>query len=142
MFLRHPDWQECQLPQQHVRLAALLQHVVRGLFITPPQLAVRHPFLWVYGAIISILFVPLRWTGIVHPDAALAATLVFYLAVVVFIHRRNFDWYVLLMPFYTLISNMILIPLGVVSYLEMAFKHRNVGLIRLNRINPIPRPPN
>ena len=112
------------------------------LFIMNPQLAVRHPFLWVYGAIISILFVPLRWTGIVHPDAALAATLVFYLAVVVFIHRRNFDWYVLLMPFYTLISNMILIPLGVVSYLEMAFKHRNVGLIPPKSNQPDSAPPN
>ena len=76
-----------------------------------PQIAVRHPFFWFYGAVIAILASPLRWESLVHPGLSLAAVAVAYWVLTAYLHREHRDKYLLLLPFYAAFSSLILMPL-------------------------------
>lgn len=103
------------------------------LFIANPQLVVRHPFFWCYGAIIAIAMLPLRWWSVLHPGWPLACTLVAYIGLVLFVHWKTRSWWLLLMPFYCLLQSMVLTPLGVLWYFKMAVQDGNLGFIRSNK---------
>jgi hypothetical protein len=103
------------------------------LFITNIRFVIWHPFFWLYGAIIAIAAFPFRWLAIAQPSYPLAAAAGLYYLLVVWLHWRTRDRWVLLMPLYTLFSSLLLTPIGLLSYLWMAVKHRNAGIIRLAR---------
>jgi hypothetical protein len=103
------------------------------LFLVNPQLVLRHPLLWAYFAVITFAGLPLRWMGVTQPAWALAATLVCYLGVLAIIHRGRRDAWLFVYPLYALVTSLVLVPLGIVSYVRMATQHRNAGLIRTRR---------
>jgi cellulose synthase/poly-beta-1,6-N-acetylglucosamine synthase-like glycosyltransferase len=103
------------------------------LFIMNFRYIFRHPFFWFYGSFVTIMAFPLRWMAASTLGWALVTTLVLYLALVVLLHRKSRSGWVLLMPLYTLFSSLIMTPLGVGWYFWMAFKDRNMGIIRPNR---------
>jgi hypothetical protein len=49
---------------------------------------------------------------------------------VIWLHWGARDRWMLLMPFYSLFSSLVLIPIGLLAYLHMAVKHQNGGVIR------------
>jgi hypothetical protein len=49
------------------------------------------------------------------------------------IHWKGRNRWLLLMPFYTLATSLIILPLGVLWYFAMAIPERNFGLIRFHR---------
>jgi hypothetical protein len=56
------------------------------------------------------------------------------------LYRDQWDFALLLMPLYASVTSLILIPLGVIWYVRMAWQDRNPGFIRLHR-EPAPPPP-
>jgi hypothetical protein len=89
-----------------------------------------HPFLWFYGLVIGMLALPLRWDALIAPGYFLVAVVALYLLLSFYVHREHRDWWLLLMPFYSAVISLVLTPLGVVSYLQMAISGQNWGIIR------------
>ena len=105
------------------------------LFIVNPQLVIRHPFYAFYGAIVVILLVPLRWINMERPGLGLVSMFVLYWAIVIAVNWRQRDWSLLVYPFYGMFISLVLVPVGVVSYLLMAVPERNWGRIRVGRLH-------
>jgi cellulose synthase/poly-beta-1,6-N-acetylglucosamine synthase-like glycosyltransferase len=103
------------------------------LFFMNPQIALKHPFLWAYGALITFAGVPFRWNAVFAGGWSILATALLYALGLAFLHRGHWDRWLPLLPIYTFISSLILVPLGAVAYIRMVQKHKNVGLIRARR---------
>lgn len=108
------------------------------LFITNVRYIVQHPFLWVYGGVIVILMVGLRWWSIVEPSWILLGVAALYYLSVVWIHWRTRNWWLLLLPIYTLLGSLILTPIGVIWYFVMAVPEKNFGVINPKREFEVP----
>jgi len=93
------------------------------------RISCRHPFLYLYGGVIVIALVPLRWYCLLHPSWALLAALTLYAVTLFAVNWRTRDWALLVYPFYSLFYTLVMVPIGVVSYFEMAIKYRNLGMI-------------
>lgn len=108
------------------------------LFFANPQIAVRHPFFWTYGALISIAGFPFRWLSIASLQWQIALVPALYLAALAHLHRGRWDRWLLLMPLYAAASSLLIAPMGLIYYVLMARKDHNYGLIRVkNRRVPV-----
>jgi len=94
----------------------------------------RHLYFYIYGALIVTLMAPLRWVVVLDHPPVLVVTYLAYVASFVVLNWRTRSWDLLLLPFYSLIGTLVLVPTCVVSYLSMAFAHHNFGVIRPNRL--------
>jgi cellulose synthase/poly-beta-1,6-N-acetylglucosamine synthase-like glycosyltransferase len=103
------------------------------LFIANPQLALWHPFFWLYGALIVIAAVPFRWISLEMPGMSLAVIAVVYLLLTLWVHRRELDGYVFLLLPYLALNSLVLTPIGLWSYVRMARRDSNWGRIRVPR---------
>jgi hypothetical protein len=92
-----------------------------------------HPFFWTYGSVVLFAFLLLRWEALVHPGLSLLAAAVLYFGMIYGIHWKDRNRWLLLMPFYTLVTSLIILPLGMVWYFAMAIPEKNFGLIRFRR---------
>lgn len=110
------------------------------LFLANPQVARRHPVVWGYGAVVSILMVPLRWRALLLPTPALLTIAVAYWALVLWSHRDHLDRWALLLPLYSAFSSLVITPLGLPAYLRMAMTHHNWGRISVRRSPRAVRP--
>ena len=86
-----------------------------------------------YGGIIAILMIGLRWWSLLDPSWILLGVAVIYYASVIWIHWRTRNWWLLLLPLYTLCNSLILTPIGVIWYFVMAIPENNFGVIRSAR---------
>ncbi|GAB1646191.1 glycosyltransferase family 2 protein [Krasilnikovia sp. MM14-A1259] len=100
------------------------------LFAVNAQLLLRHPFFWVYGTLLVTLGTPLRWLSLAAAGRVLLIVLVLHTAVTTYAHWRQRTRWLALMPLYTLVTSLVLTPLGVLWYIRMAWADRNAGLIR------------
>jgi hypothetical protein len=105
------------------------------LFIVNIRFARWHLFMWVYGAAFAYLTVILRWQSFTQASWRILATVLGYLALVLFLymHDTRGKWWVLAMPLYTFISSFIITPLGLFWYTKMALASGNWGVIRPHR---------
>jgi cellulose synthase/poly-beta-1,6-N-acetylglucosamine synthase-like glycosyltransferase len=103
------------------------------LMIVNVRVSRRHPFLYLYGGVVVIALLPMRWYFLLHPTWPLFAVLVLYLASLILVNWSTRDWVLLVYPFYSLFYSLVMVPIGVVSYVEMAVKFRNLGMIRAHR---------
>jgi hypothetical protein len=103
------------------------------LFIVNCRFILQHPFVWIYSGLIAILMFPLRWFFIVHPSLPLLISFVLYVVLVLYLHWKWRSAWVLLMPLYVLVSSLVFTPIGIVTYVHMALKHDNWGIIRPQR---------
>jgi hypothetical protein len=104
------------------------------LFVVNFKFILRHPFFWIYGTFITIFFFPLRWLALSGINTSLFLLILLYLFLAVFIHWKNLNWYILLLPFYTLFVSVIMVPLGIYWYFYMALKDKNAGIIDATRM--------
>ena len=100
------------------------------LFVTNIRFVIWHPFFWLYGAVVAIGAFPFRWAAVIHPGLPLVGAVGIYYLLVIWLHWRARDRWMLLMPFYSLFSSLVLTPIGLLAYLHMAVKHHNGGVIR------------
>jgi hypothetical protein len=103
------------------------------LFIVNCQLVRKHPFLWIYGGIVAIGGVGLRWMTFFTPGYGLLAASAMYICLVWYLHWKYRNAWLFLLPLYTLFSAMVMTPLGIVWYVKMAVEGNNWGLIRPGR---------
>ena len=101
------------------------------LFFVNARIGLRHPFFWTYGLVITLLALPLRWNGLIHFGYVVGSVVVLYLVLSLYLHWPNRGWTIILMPFYSAFVSLILVPLGVISYIYMAIVARNAGIIRV-----------
>lgn len=101
------------------------------LFVVNVRIGLRHPFFWGYGLIVTLLMLPLRWHAIINADYVLAAVLVLYIGLGLYLHRSGRDLALLLVPFYAAFISLVLVPLGALSYVKMAINAHNAGVIRV-----------
>lgn len=103
------------------------------LFIINCRYVFKHPFLWIYGGLIVILLLAARWWFLLNPGWVILGAFLLYAAIITYIHWPNRNWWLLLMPFYSLVTNLIMPAIGVVWYFVMAIPERNFGIIRPRR---------
>lgn len=102
------------------------------LFIVNIRYILKHPFLWVYGAVIVIVLFVGRWYMAVHPSWAILVAFVLYCLTIYALHWRTRDRWLLALPLYTLITSFVIVPLGIVKYVQM-IDEGNFGVIRPDR---------
>lgn len=103
------------------------------LFIINAKYILKHPLLWLYGGVVAILLVSLRWWSILEPTWILLGVALMYYISIIWIHWRTRNWWLLLLPIYTLFNSMILTPIGIFWYFVMAIPEKNFGIISTNR---------
>jgi heme/copper-type cytochrome/quinol oxidase subunit 4 len=100
------------------------------LFIANIRYGARHPYLWLYGAFLTIAMVGPRWWSVTAPTVTLLAVAALYWAMVMWLHWKHRNRWIILMPLYSLVNSLILTPIGVVWYFVMAVPEKNFGVIR------------
>lgn len=100
------------------------------LFIANIRYVLRHPFLWLYGAVLTIGMVGPRWWSVTAPTITLLGIAALYWAMVMWLHWKHRNRWILLMPLYSLVNSLILTPIGILWYFVMAVPERNFGFIR------------
>ncbi len=105
------------------------------LFLLNPQLVVMHPLLWLYGGVIVLVGFPLRWYWL---SGASTGSLLYlglvYVLLTAALHRGKLSGWLLLLPFYAAVLSLVMVPLGLLRYLGMAWRDRNLGLIRTRQL--------
>ena len=94
------------------------------------RLSLRHPFLYLYGLIIVFAMLPFRWYSVTHPVWAMLGLLGLYFAALLAVNWRTKDLSLLAYPLYALVYSLVLVPIGIISYVSMAIRYRNAGIIR------------
>lgn len=103
------------------------------LWVVNARLARRHPWFVLYGAGLVHLCWPLRVMSLASPGWLLLGVAIVYIGVVLALNWRGRDYALLVYPLYGLLSSVVLVPLGVLSYVRMALASRNAGVIRAAR---------
>ncbi|MET4094291.1 hypothetical protein [Arthrobacter sp. UYCu712] len=92
-----------------------------------------HPYFWIYGTVFLFAFFFLRWAAILQPGWSLLAAGVMYFGMVYAVHWKHRNRWLLRLPFYPLVTSLILLPLGAGWYFAMSIPEKNFGLIRFRR---------
>ena len=100
------------------------------IYIVNVRLALRHPYFYVYGAVVVTLAVPLRWASVIALTWTIPFVLTVYWVCFVVLNWRTRNWAIVVLPFYSLAVTLVLVPLGVISYLQMARQHKNYGIVK------------
>lgn len=103
------------------------------LFIINFKYILRHPFFWIYGAVLVILAFPLRYVAVSSFSVSLFVILALYVVLVFAMHWRYKNAWIALMPVYALFVSLVMVPLGVIWYFVMAVKDKNMGVISARR---------
>lgn len=91
----------------------------------------RHPFFYLYTTVIVYALTPLRWYELLtHPQVLLLVIPLYWLLTIA-INWGKLHWHLALYPFYSLVQVMVLVPLGIYTYIRMVMHSRNTGRIRL-----------
>ena len=91
----------------------------------------RHPFFYFYSTILVYMLTPIRIYELIDHPWVLPVIIVLYWALIFTFHWKTKKWFYLLFPFYALLQILVIIPLGALMYLRMAWSTSNVGHIRL-----------
>lgn len=97
------------------------------------RFARRQPIFYFYGAVLVYLLTPFRWWAILRPNWVVALAIVAYVVILMIFHRKRIDVFLLAVPFYAMIGTLLLAPLAAWSYVSMAVKHSNWGLMKPGR---------
>lgn len=96
-----------------------------------------HFFMLVYNSLIIYLLLPLRWVELVNYPFTLLAliTLSWAYTAILITGRKKWRPAYLLLPFYSFIQSMIILPLGMVRYGKLAWKQRSLGLLKYDLLH-------
>ncbi|WP_239117968.1 glycosyltransferase family 2 protein [Paractinoplanes ferrugineus] len=102
------------------------------LFVINAHVGFRHPFFWCYGLVVTLAMLPLRLLALGQGHVGvIGGVIALYVVLSAYLHWSHRDYALLLMPFYAAFISIVMVPLGLVSYVLMAHRGRNAGLIRL-----------
>ena len=103
------------------------------LFVANPQFMLRHPFVWTYGLIFGLAMFPLRWASVGPAGPGLLVVIALYVLLCFGLYRGRWDVALFTMPLFSLVTSLVLVPLGLFWYVKMAWADKNPGFIRPSR---------
>lgn len=90
-----------------------------------------HFFMLFYNSLLIYLLFPLRWIEIVNfPLTMFALIALSWVYTAVLISGRGWRPLYLLLPFYSFIQSMIIVPLALGRYLKLIWQQRSLGILR------------
>lgn len=98
------------------------------LFVVNLYLVRWHPTLFLYG-FLALATTPLRWWFLINPSWPVVAAVTTYLVVMGIVNWPHRDRALLVMPLYLLFISLVIVPLGLVTYVRMVWKDHKVGVI-------------
>lgn len=91
----------------------------------------HHFFLLFYNSLLIYLLFPLRWIELINlPQIVPIILIISWLYTFILVGRSSWKPVYLLLPFYSLIQTMVIVPLAFVKYTKLAWQHRSLGLLR------------
>lgn len=93
----------------------------------------RHPLFYFYFTFLVYLGTPLRLYEIIYHFWALPIIIILYWILIFTFHYKQVQWYYVFFPFYALIQILVIIPLGIYTYVKMALNGRNIGHIKIKK---------
>jgi cellulose synthase/poly-beta-1,6-N-acetylglucosamine synthase-like glycosyltransferase len=105
----------------------------RHAIINIHQYTWRHPFFYFYFTFLVYLLWPLRWYEMIMHPGVIPFVVFLYWSLILIFHLRFFRLFYLAFPLYALLQVMVLVPLGIYTYIRMARSSRNAGFIKLRK---------
>lgn len=91
----------------------------------------QHFFMLFYNSLLIYLLLPLRWLEFVKLPILLPIAMLFsWLYVIILTQGRGWKLVYLLLPFYSFMQTMVILPLAFIRYLKLVRIHRSLGLIK------------
>lgn len=100
------------------------------LFIANFRFMLKHPFMWAYGGVVTIAMFSLRWWSVNTATVTIIGVALIYFCAVIWLHWEHRNRWLLLMPFYSLFTSLVVTPIGIIWYFVMAVPEKNFGIIR------------
>jgi len=91
----------------------------------------HHFFMLFYNSLLIYLLLPLRWVEVINFPYTLIVLIGLswiYTAIIV-VGVRHWRATYLLLPFYSLVQSMIILPAGFIRYVKLAWRQRSLGLL-------------
>ena len=89
-----------------------------------------HFFMLFYNSLLIYLLLPLRWIEFVNfPLTLVAAIVISWLYTFILIYGNGWRRSYLLLPFYSFLQTMIILPVALVRYIRLAWTQRSLGLL-------------
>lgn len=93
----------------------------------------RHPSFFVYTTLVVYALMPFRlWFAVTEPQVLPIVLLAYLLLMSICLYRYR-SRYLPLLPFYGMFQALIVLPIGIGFYFHSAWKHRNIGIIKLRK---------
>jgi hypothetical protein len=86
-----------------------------------------------YSVVLLFFLAPLRWYEIAYHYEILPIIYAVHCVYLLIVFKKAWRPTLLVSPVYALVNATLLLPLGLVSYLQMAWEQRNLGIIRTRR---------
>lgn len=100
------------------------------LFLINFSVLRQHPFMWTYGLLVMFIGLPFRWHDIIVAPVSLIGVLFVYFVLTLILNWRTKDRWLPLLPIYAAFSSLVMLTIAGPSYVLMAVRSRNLGLIR------------
>lgn len=97
-----------------------------------------HFFMLFYNSLLIYLLLPLRWVEFVNfPLTMVAAIFISWVYTFILIYGHGWKGVYLLLPFYSFLQTMIILPIAITRYVRLAWGQRSLGLLNqdLTRYN-------
>lgn len=101
-----------------------------------------HFFLMFYNSFLIYLLFPIRWVEFVNLPILLPMAMIFsWLYIFVLTGKKSWQPAYMLLPFYSFIQTMVILPLAFLRYVSLAWDHKSLGLIQqdLSRFSTLDR---
>jgi cellulose synthase/poly-beta-1,6-N-acetylglucosamine synthase-like glycosyltransferase len=87
-----------------------------------------HFFLLFYNAVLIYLLLPIRWLEVLFfPQLLILLLIIGWIYNIILTVGKGWKLVYLLMPFYSFIQTMIIVPFGIARYILLSFKSRDLG---------------
>ncbi|MBA2279124.1 hypothetical protein H0V99_01640 [Candidatus Saccharibacteria bacterium] len=91
----------------------------------------HHFFILFYNSLLVYLLLPLRWIELLNfPYTMLFLIILSWVYTYVLIAGKGWKKEYLLLPFYSFIQSMIIIPVAFIRYVKLAWIHRSFGFLK------------
>lgn len=91
----------------------------------------HHFFIFFYNSLIVYLLFPVRWIEIVNFPLTMVALVIFgWVYTFLLTFRRGWQPVYLLLPAYSFIQSMIILPVAIGRYCKLAWKQRSLGVLK------------
>jgi hypothetical protein len=91
----------------------------------------QHFFVLFYNSLLVYLLLPLRWIEVLHfPIVIVALILLSWVYTAIIIVRKGWRPAYLLLPFYSFVQSMVIMPIAIGRYFKLAWGQRSIGLLK------------